>query len=127
MKNVSGFTLIEIMVAVAVLALVGVALLGNIGQATRDLSVLEDKVVALQIAEYALNTVLVNKEFPETGRDSEVVTHATREWLVEIEVSDTPNENMRRIDVLVRPNDKKSTTNQVATILLSGFRGDIYE
>ena len=39
----SGFTLIEIMVAVAVLALSGVALLGNIGQATRDLATISDK------------------------------------------------------------------------------------
>ena len=46
----SGFTLIEIMVALAVLAISGVALLGNIGQATTDLTKLEDKVDALVLA-----------------------------------------------------------------------------
>ena len=126
MKSSQGFTLIEIMVAVAILALSGVALLGNIGQATRDLSVLNDKVEALHIAEYTLNGVLLQQDFPELANEEEVVTHAGREWRVELSVSETTNEKMRRIDVMVQPHDKRIGSIQTATILLSGFRGDIY-
>jgi len=124
-KN-SGFTLIEIMVAVAVLALSGVALLGNIGQATRDLATISDKAEALYIAEYALNTALLQKDFPDTTNEEETITHAGREWRVELIVSETPNEKMRRIDVMVRPNERRLGSNQSATILLSGFRGDVF-
>ncbi len=120
-----GFTLIEIMVALAVLALSSVALLGNIGQATRDLGVLGDKAEALGIAEYTLNAVLLQRDFPEPSSDEEIITHADREWRVEVNVSETPNEKMRRIDVLVRPNERQRLGEQPATVLLSGFRGDI--
>ena len=69
MKPGRGFTLIEIMVALAVLSLSGIALLTNIGQASRDLAVLNDKIVAIGIAEYALNSVLIQKDYPEPGSD----------------------------------------------------------
>tara|TARA_B110000879_G_C11107043_1_gene485690 strand:- start:589 stop:993 length:405 start_codon:yes stop_codon:yes gene_type:complete len=124
-KN-SGFTLIEIMVAVAVLALSGVALLGNIGQATRDLTTISDKAEALYIAEYALNLALLESGFPDTTNEQETITHAGREWRVELIISETPNEKMRRIDVMVRPNERRIGSNQSATILLSGFRGDVF-
>jgi len=124
-KN-SGFTLIEIMVAVAVLALSGVALLGNIGQATRDLTTISDKAEALYIAEYALNLALLESDFPDTTNEQETITHAGREWRVELIISETPNEKMRRIDVMVRPNERRIGSNQSATILLSGFRGDVF-
>ncbi len=119
-----GFTLIEIMVALAVLALSGTALLKTINQSTRDLSVLNNKLIALSIAEYALNSVLIKEKYPDLGNDEEIITHADREWRVEIEISATPNESVRRIDVLIRPNDTGS--DESATILLSGFRADIY-
>ena len=122
----SGFTLIEIMVAVAVLALSGVALLGNIGQATRDLATISDKAEALYIAEYALNMALLEKGFPDTTNEEETITHGGREWRVELIVSETPNDKMRRIDVMVRPNERRLGSNQTATILLSGFRGDVF-
>ena len=121
-----GFTLIEIMVAVAVLALSGVALLGNIGQATRDLSTISDKADALYIAEYALNMALLERGFPDTTNEEETITHAGRDWRVELIVSETPNNNMRRIDVMVRPSERRLGSNQTATILLSGFRGDVF-
>ena len=124
--KIKGFTLIEIMVAMAVLALSGVALLGNIGQATRDLSVLSDKAEALHIAEYALNMALLEEAFPEPTNEEETITHAGREWRVELTVSDTPNDKVRRIDVMVRPDVRQRGVGQSATILLSGFRGDIF-
>lgn len=121
-----GFTLIEIMVALAVLALSGIALISNINQATRDLDRLGDKLIALNVAEYALNSVLVRKEFPDIGTEEEIITLANREWSVEVSVSETLNEDVRRIDALVRPYNNLLQRQTEATILLSAFQADIY-
>lgn len=126
-RSNKGFTLIEIMVAVAILALSGVALLTSISQATTDLEKLNDKLIALNIAEYTLNSILLIEEFPDTAKEEDTVVQGDREWRVQVEISDTPNESVRRIDVSVRPSEQlRSFDHNSATILLSGFRADIY-
>ena len=73
-----------------------------------------------------MNTLLLKEEFPEISNDEEVVTLADRDWRVEITVSDTPNEDVRRIDVLVSPYDLQGKAKNDTTILLSGFQADIF-
>lgn len=125
-RQIAGFTLLEIMVALAVLALSGIALLGNVNQATNQMGRLEDKVIALNVAEYALNAVLVREEMPELGSDEEIIKLAERDWRVEVTVSETENEDVRRVDILVQPYDLNAQGEQPATVLLSGFQSDIF-
>ncbi|MEE3239630.1 MAG: type II secretion system minor pseudopilin GspI [Pseudomonadota bacterium] len=124
----SGFTLIEIMVALGVLAISGVALLGNIGQATTDLTKLEDKVDALVLAEYTLNAVLLEHSFPDLINDEQLVQRSGRDWRVKLTVSETPREDVRRIDVMVSPQTTEVVLGRVGynTVMLSGFKVDIY-
>lgn len=125
LKVQSGFTLVEIMVALAVLAISGVAILSTISQATTDLSKLDDKLVALNIAQFTVDSVLVTNEYPQLGKEDTVVTRADRDWLVQIEVSQTENENVRRIDVRVLPESAEYAKQDSATVLLSAFMADI--
>ena len=124
----SGFTLIEIMVALAVLAISGVALLGNIGQATTDLNKLEDKVDALALAEYTLNAVLLEPSFPDLINDEQLVQRSGRDWRVKLTVSEMPRGDVRRIDVMVSPQTTEVVLGRGAynTVMLSGFKVDIY-
>ena len=128
MRLNSGFTLIEIMVALAVLAISGVALLGNIGQATTDLSKLEDKVDALVLAEYTLNALLLEPSFPDLINDEQLVQRSGRDWRVKLIVSEMPRDDVRRIDVLVSPKATEVTLGRenYNTVMLSGFKVDIY-
>ena len=121
-----GFTLLEIMVALAVLALSGIALLSNVNQATNQMARLDEKLVALNVAEYVLNTVLIKEEMPELGSDEEIVKLAERDWRVELTVSETENEDVRRVDVLVRPYDTTQSGELPATVLLSGFQTNLF-
>lgn len=125
--RVKGFTLIEIMVALAVLALSGVALMTTMGQASTDLGRLSEKMIALNVAEYAINSVRIKKEFPDIGSDEDIVQLNDREWRVELTVSETGNENVRRIDVLVYPYGGEYGADKSATVLLSAFMSDIYQ
>lgn len=118
----SGFTLIEIMVALAIVSISGIALLTNIGSATRDLSVLDEKTVALNLAEYALNSQLVLPDYPDLGQEDQIIKQFDKEWRVDISISETPNEKVRRIDVMVSPISKSIFSDKPATILLSGFK-----
>ena len=128
MRLNSGFTLIEIMVALAVLAISGVALLGNIGQATTDLSKLEDKVDALVLAEYTLNAVLLEPSFPDLINDEQLVQLSGRDWRVKLTVSEMPREDVRRIDVMVSAEMTEVVLDRgdYNTVILSGFKVDIY-
>ena len=117
-----GFTLIEIMVALAIVSISGIALMSNIGNATRDLSVLDDKTIALGIAEYALNSKLILPDFPDLGQEDQVIKQSNKEWKVDINVSETPNERVRRIDVMVSTASSGQFSNNPPTVLLSGFR-----
>ena len=123
-----GFTLIEIMVALAVLAISGVALLGNIGQATTDLTKLEDKVDALVLAEYTLNAVLLEPSYPDLINDEQLVQRSGRDWRVRLTVSEMPREDVRRIDVMVAPQTSGVLSDRGGynTVMLSGFKVDIY-
>ena len=128
MRLNSGFTLIEIMVALAVLAISGIALLGNIGQATTDLTKLEDKVDALLLAEYTLNAVLLEPSFPDLINDEQLVQRSGRDWRVRLTGSEMPREDVRRIDVMVAPQTTGVALGRGVynTVMLSGFKVDIY-
>lgn len=120
-----GFTLIEIMVALAIVSISGIALLSNIGSATRDISVLDEKTVALNLAEYALNSQLILPYFPDLGQDNQVIKQFDKEWMVDVSISETLNEKVRRIDVMVSPRSKNLFSDTSSTVLLSGFKVDL--
>ncbi len=122
-----GFTLVEIMVAVAILGFTSIALILSVGQATSDVNRLNQKLVALSLADYALNSVLVKEEFPELGSNEDIILLGEDEWLISVSVSETPNNKVRRIDAMVRPKGEILNRQVAATVLLSGFRADIYE
>lgn len=124
-RRAKGFTLVEIMVAIAILGLVGVTLVTSANRSTRDLSLMRDKIEALSIAEYALNSFLIDKDMPELGREEDVIERSGRRWLVEASVSETLNEKVLRIDVLVKSYESLGDSEDRSVILLSGFKTDL--
>jgi general secretion pathway protein I len=101
----SGFTLIELLIAVAVFAVVAVAVYTRSGDALRQLGDLEDRTLALWLAENELAAMRIaraNTDQPmPTGNDTREVTMAGRDWLVSTRIKDTSHPWLRRADVSV--------------------------
>lgn len=122
-----GFTLLEIMVALAILALSGVALLGKVNQSIRGLSDINDRSIALSIAESKLNELLMLDEALPIGNKEDIMQFGGREWYLDVEVSTTGNTAMQRIDISITERDgergaEPSNAEPRRLLTLSGFK-----
>lgn len=101
----AGFTLVEMLIALVILAVASVALYGRSGQAVSTLYSLEQRTMANWIAQDQLTRLRLNQRFSEqpviTGRESEDLFTVGRLWAIDTEVTDTEVETMWRVEVSV--------------------------
>ena len=118
----SGFTLLEVMVALAVFAVVSVALVGNSASTLRQAGIIQERTVATWIAEDELTKLRIlprdDENFPGVGTSRNVIEMASYEWDVETEVESTENDFVRRVTVRVY-----KETDDEPTAELIGFLG----
>jgi general secretion pathway protein I len=100
--RVAGFTLIEIMVALAVFSLAVLALIRLEGATVRGASILDDTLVANLVAHNVAVDAVTDGVAPGTGRESGVEVNAGRSWRWTREVRPTGNAQILRIDVAVQ-------------------------
>jgi len=101
-KRLRGFTLLEVMVALAVIA---IGLGAVITEASRNISnaaLLEDKTLGHWVAANKVAEMQVTKEWPSAGEQSSDVEMAGRDWYLTVIIIDTPDERVKRMDVEVR-------------------------
>jgi general secretion pathway protein I len=97
-----GFTLLEVLVAMAVLAIGLGAIVKAAGQAAGNLAYLRDRTLATWVAANKINETLLTQDWPTLGIERGTFEMAGRAWLWEIRVGETPDADMRRLDVSVR-------------------------
>jgi general secretion pathway protein I len=118
-----GFTLIELLIAVVVFAVVATTVYTRSGDSIRQLGALEERTLALWLAENELAMMRVaraNADAPiPTGTTTRDVTMAGRDWRVEVKISDTTNPLLRRADIGVARADKPEASLES----LTGFVG----
>jgi general secretion pathway protein I len=107
----AGFTLLELLVALAVFAVVAVTVFTRSGDTLSQLGGLEERTIARWIAANELAALrmsrLASDEPMPSGRDRKEVTMGSRDWLVNVEVSDTTHPLLKRVEIdveLERPN-----------------------
>ena len=119
----SGFTLLEVMIALAVFAVVSAALVRNAAVAVRQTSQLIDRATGVWVAENHLNALRMaprNAEnYPSPGIQRYPITMADRDWLLVVDTQTTENETMRRIYIEVFVEDDEDA----AVADLTGFVG----
>lgn len=111
-----GFTLIEVLVAVAVLAIAMAAIIGATARMANNASYLRDKTLATLVAHNRLAKYELSPDWPAVGTASGDVTLAGQEWKWKSKVSNTQAPSLRRVDVTVM---RKNSDRPLAG--LSGF------
>ena len=94
----NGFSLIEVMVALAIVGTALVAGLQGSAAMTRNAERQSDRVLAQICAENALAQVRMSRQLPDVGTSTLSCDQAGRTLKLQLEVQPTPNPSFRRVD-----------------------------
>lgn len=98
-----GFTLVEMLVALAVFSVAVVALLNVSGESTRTAYGLEERVLASVVAENRAVETMSATAPPALGQTEGVERLGERDWRWTRRISATSDADVLRVDVIVRP------------------------
>jgi general secretion pathway protein I len=113
-----GYTLLQILIALAVLALAMGAIIKAASDYTSGLSHLRDRTMANWVARNVLNEFQVNNDWPSVGQRKGDMEMGHYEWRWLANISQTDEPELRRLDVeVLRPDDDPDNP----VTVLSGF------
>lgn len=115
-----GFTLIEVVVALAIVAIGMLAVFKTIGDTAHNVTDLRDRTFATWIADNLITEIRISGEMPSVDETSGEVEFAGRRWHWVTQVSQTQVQGLRRIDVAVRRDEDPEGASLAA---LAGFIG----
>ncbi|NNF96384.1 MAG: type II secretion system minor pseudopilin GspI [Halobacteria archaeon] len=96
-----GFTLLEVLVALAVLAIVMGALIKVTDSYAFNAGYLQEKTLAQWIAENKAVEYQLMQEFPPVGSKEGETEMAKVDWQWRVKVSNTDDKRLRRLDISV--------------------------
>jgi general secretion pathway protein I len=113
-----GFTLLEVLVALGVLALTMGAVIKAVGGYTANQSYLRDRTLAVWVARNVLTEQQLENAWPGVGEFEGTMDMGKQEWSWLVRVTQTEEEELRRLDVEVRVTDSDA---EQPLAVLSGF------
>lgn len=114
----SGFTLIEVMLAMAIFSVAGVALLGVADNSYRHIAHLEEQMFANWVASNQLVEVSLDTTWPPKDKKKGTVEMAGKTWYWQQKVIKTANKELRAVVMEVRSNeDDELVTASIMTYL----------
>ena len=114
-----GFTLIEVLIALAVLALSMAALIGTAAHMTYNAAGLRDRTLANWVAMNEMATLRLSPTWPNLGKQDAKATMGGRKWHWVANVTKTSDKDLLRVDIDVSAeSDKKDVISS-----LTGFIG----
>jgi general secretion pathway protein I len=96
-----GFTLLEVLIALAILAISSLAVLTQSGQSLNQIGQLNAKTTAMILAENRLSLIQANPEWPSLGIDKQSLEIAGQQWQVVSNVSVTSEPLLRMLEISV--------------------------
>jgi general secretion pathway protein I len=114
-----GFTLLEVLVALAVLALALAAIIEAGGGYAANQVYMRDRVMAHWVARNLFMERQIRNEWPDIGKSTGEEEMGGRRWAWQIDVSQTEDEDLRRLDIKVRQDERGDDESPLAS--LAGF------
>ena len=114
-----AFTLIEVMVALAIIALSLTAVAAKMGRMIDTSNSMQERTYASWIAQNKITEMRLENVLPEATTTSGDVEYANRNWRWRAVVTETGIENLFRVDVEITSADSNSVIRKV-----TGFIGE---
>lgn len=118
MKNNSGFTLIEVLVSLAILSIALTAIIKSTSQNIRDTYYLQQKVIATWVATRIMNEAragLINlSKSDEMSEETEMLAQS---WIWKANLEETPNPNIQELHVAVFHKDSDQEITQLMSYI----------
>ena len=125
-RSTAGFTLVEIIVALGVFALVSMAVYSRIGEVVAGTRALEMRTLATWVARDHLTRLRLelrgSDEPPAAGTDRAIVRMADRDWRLRTEIRTTSDPGLRRVEIEVLAGADEGDAETVHAVL-TGFLG----
>jgi general secretion pathway protein I len=123
-KAGAGFTLLEVLIALAVLAISSLAIMGQVGQSLSRVQQLQLQTSAIVVAENQMAVIQISPDWPGLGVRTNRVTLADGQWLVQTDVSTTSDPWLRKVEITVNY-DEPAASREAPAILarLISYRG----
>ena len=119
-RDSRGFTLIEVLAALVIVALGMLGVIQAVTQTARNGTYLREKTLAHWIAMNVITERRLQGAAPEVGETSDELEYAGQRWRYTVKVTQTQVESLRRMDVSVRPVDAPDGS---ALASVAGFYG----
>lgn len=101
-KKIAGFTLLEVMVALAIFAVAAMAVTKIGMNYTQSIGQMNDRTFAHFVAMNEIAELEINGGWPE-GTGEKTIEQQGQRWLVTQQVYTTISDNVRRIEIRVAP------------------------
>lgn len=111
MRN-RGFTLIEVLIALAIVALAVGALLGTVTSSASNVIYLKEKTLAEWVALNRLTEIRIAQQMPDKGKRTGNAEMGGLKWQWEEEVIELPVKGMFRVEIRSRPTGENADDNK---------------
>jgi general secretion pathway protein I len=98
----AGFTLLEVLVALAIISIALAAAVRASGVSVDSSAQVRERLLAMWVAQNRLADLSAHRYFPELGTHAGTAKQAGRDFSWEETVGTTPNADFRRVEIRVR-------------------------
>lgn len=119
-KHKQGFSLIEVLIALTIIAIALGAILSTSGTQASSVAYLKQKTIAHWVAANELTRLNVEKRFPDVGTSTGTSEMANFEWFWSREVQKTENLNTRQVTYTIYLDKRRE--NNVTSLTGYAFR-----